>query len=386
MSVPPEPTLTLGIEEEYLLVDQQTRDLVREQPAGLMDACTKELGDRVTVELLQSQIEVGTDVCTSVGEARAELENMRRCIADVADQFGLAPIAASTHPFAKWSDQVHTHKDRYHDLIRDLGATAQRMVICGMHVHAGIEDQDLRIDLMNQVSYFLPHLLALSTSSPFWQGTDMELMSYRTVIFSSLPRTGLPERFGSWSEYQRFVGQLISAGVIDEPTKIWWDVRPSGRFPTLEMRAADMCTRIEDTASVAAMYQCLLRYLYRLRRDNQIWRRYPLPLIDENRWRAMRYGADGSLIDFGKGETVAFAHLVDEMIYELREDADALDCRAELEHAREIVRRGTGAQRQLHVHSAAIAAGADEEEALRDVVDDLIIQTLDFEDSTHTSA
>ncbi len=381
MTAPAEPKLTLGIEEEYLLVDLESRDLVREQPDGLMDACVSELGDHVTVELLQSQIEVGTGVCDTVQEARHEIEAMRRCIANVCSQFGIAPIASSTHPFAKWSEQVHTHKDRYHDLIRDLGTSAHRMVICGMHVHAGVEDDDLRIDLMNQISYFLPHLLALSTSSPFWQGTDMELMSYRTVIFSSLPRTGLPARFGSWSEYQRFIGQLIAAGVIDEPTKIWWDIRPSARFPTLEMRAADICTRVEDAMTVAAMYQCLLRYLYRLRRDNQIWRRYPLPLIDENRWRAMRYGAEGSLIDFGKGETIAFSSLVDEMISELHEDADALGCMAELEHAREIITRGTSAHRQLHVYNAARTAGADDAEALRDVVDDLVIQTVDFGDA-----
>ena len=273
---------------------------------------------------------------------------------------------------------MHTHKERYDALLRDLAGTARRMLICGMHVHAGIEDDDLRIDLMNQISYFVPHLLALSTSSPFWQGEDMGLMSYRMIVFDGLPRTGLPARFESTRDYFAFTDQLIRTETIDDASKIWWDVRPSARFPTLEMRVMDVCTVLEDAITIAALYQCLLRYLYRLRRSNQTWRLYPLPVIDENRWRAARHGADKALIDFGRGEQVSFAHLVDEMITTLKDDADALGCMAELEHARIIARRGTSAHRQLHVYTAARQAGADKSEALRDVVDDLIGQTVGF--------
>ncbi|MDX1581317.1 MAG: YbdK family carboxylate-amine ligase, partial [Alphaproteobacteria bacterium] len=254
---------------------------------------------------------------------------------------------------------------------------ARRMLICGMHVHAGIEDEELRIDLMNQVSYFLPHLLALSTSSPFWKGEDMGMMSYRMVVFDALPRTGLPPRFDSYTEYVAFVGQLVSAEVIDDATRIWWDARPSGRFPTLEARVFDVCTRLEDAICLAAIYQSLLRRLYRLRLDNQRWRTYPLAALDENRWRAMRYGTEGSLIDFGKGRVVPFSELIDELIDFVREDAEALDCLGEVEHAREIVQRGTSAHRQLHIYSAARQAGADEKEALYALVDHLIEETLE---------
>ena len=358
MTYPAEPKLTLGIEEEYLLVDIETRDLVAEPPPAFMEKCQDALGAQVSAEFLQAQIEIGTRVCANIQEARDDLMRLRRTVGEIAGEFGMAPVAASTHPFAHWAAQVHTHKERYDALLKDLAGTARRMLICGMHVHAGIDDDDLRIDLMNQVSYFVPHLLALSTSSPFWQGEDMGLMSYRMIVFDGLPRTGLPARFDSARDYHAFAEQLIRTQTIDDASKIWWDVRPSARFPTLEMRVMDVCTDLADAVTIAALYQCLLRYLYRLRRDNQTWRLYPLPLIDENRWRAVRYGADQDLIDFGIGERVAFARLVDELIDTLHDDAEALNCVAELEHAQEIVKRGTSAHRQLHLYTAARQAGA----------------------------
>ena len=371
-----EPSFTLGVEEEYLLVDKTTGDLIRETPDGLMQTCSAALAGRVSPEFLQCQIEVGTKVCQSIGEIRDELRQLRATIASVANDFGLAPIAASTHPFADWADQQHTEKDRYDALARDLGGVAQRMLICGMHVHVCIDDEDLRIDVHNQMTYFLPHLLALSTSSPFWQGRDMQLNSYRLVVFDGLPRTGLPPQFGSFGEYQRTADVLVRAGLIEDTTKIWWDLRPSARFPTLELRICDVPTRLEDTVSIAALYVCLARMLYRLRRNNQSWRRYPHFLINENRWRAQRYGMSQGLIDFGTGDIAPYAQLADEIIELVHEDAIALGCLDEVQRIREIVQGGTSAERQREVYSKAVATGADPSEALRAVVDMLIAESL----------
>jgi carboxylate-amine ligase len=370
------PSLTIGIEEEYLLVDRESRDLAIEPPESMMRECEELLSGQVTPEFLKAQIEVGTRVCRGVKEARADLCHLRSAVAEVADRYGLAPIAASTHPTAHWEEQKHSDKERYHILARDMQALARRLLICGMHVHVAIEDEDLRIDLMNQVGYFLPHLLALSTSSPFWHGENTGLMSYRLTVFDSLPRTGLPDRFNSYGEYERLVQQMVKAGCIEDATKLWWDVRPSARFPTLEMRMTDICTRLDDNITLAALYQCMLRFLYRLRTANQRWRIYPRSLVQENRWLAQRYGLTGELVDFGRGEMAPFADLLDELIEFVREDAEALDCVAEVEHAREIVARGTSAQRQLEVYETAQAEGADKAEALRTVVDFLIEETV----------
>ncbi len=307
------PELTIGIEEEYLLVDRKTRDLVNEPPKELMSECQSLLRGQVAAEFLQSQIEVGTRVCKTVAEARSDLAHMRSTVSEVADKYGFAPIAASTHPFAYWGEQRRTEKERYRILARDMQALARRLLICGMHVHIGIADEDLRIDLMNQVSYFLPHLLALSTSSPFWHGELTGLKSYRLCVWDELPRTGLPEHFDSYTEYLRLVGIMKQANLVEDASKIWWDLRPSARFPTLEMRITDVCTRLDDAACIAALYQCILRMLYRLRRDNQRWRSYPRMLINENRWRAQRYGIDQGLVDFGRGEVVPCAELVEEL-------------------------------------------------------------------------
>ncbi len=245
-----------------------------------------------------------------------------------------------------------------------------------MHVHVGLGDDELRIDLLGLVSYFLPHLLALSTSSPFWQGEDTGLMSYRIAVFDELPRSGLPESFESWGEYARHVEILIRAGVIEDASKLWWDVRPSARFPTLELRIPDICTRLRDGIAVAALYVCVLRMLYRLKRNNQRWRRYSNMLIQENRWRAQRYGTGEGLIDFGVGAIVPYADLLEEMIELVRVDALALDCLPEVEHARQIVTGGTSAHRQRATYNDAIKAGADPKEALNKVVDLLIEGTV----------
>ena len=370
------PAFTVGIEEEYLLVDLETRDLASDPPASMMAECEKLLEGQVSPELMRAQVEVGTRPFKTVREARADLARLRATVAQAAARHGLAPIAASTHPFARWQDQQHVAKERYEVIARDLQGVARRLLICGMHVHVGIADDDLRIDLLNQMAYFLPHLLTLSTSSPFWGGEDTGLKSYRLTVFDALPRTGLPDRYESFAEFERMVGQMVGAGLIEDATKLWWDMRPSARYPTLEMRIADVCTRLDDAITVAAMTQCIFSMLYRLRCNNQRWRIYPRILVNENRWRAQRYGVEGSLVDFGKGELVEFADLIEEMIVLVREDAERLDCVAEVEHAREIVARGTSADRQLHVFHAARAAGADAKEALRAVVDHLVADTV----------
>lgn len=368
---------TMGVEEEYLLVDKETRALVVDPPQSLMKACEEKLGEQVSSELLRSQIEIGTKVCGDITEAREDLRRLRKIIVDVANDHGLAPIASSTHPFSRWSEQKQTEKDRYESLTLEMQAAARRLLICGMHVHVGIEDDELRIDLMNQMSYFLPHLLAMSCSSPFWEGRNTGLKSYRLTVFDALPRTGLPERFASYAEYERHVRIMVDAGLIEDSTRIWWDLRPSARFPTLETRVMDVCTRLDDTVAIAAMLVCLLRMLYRLRSHNQRWRIYTPMLIRENRWRAMRYSYDEGLIDLAKGVVVPFDQLLDELLDLIAEDAEALSCTKEIEHVRTIVARGTSAHRQINVFEESKAFGADDEVALKNVVDTLIEDTAD---------
>jgi carboxylate-amine ligase len=370
-----DPPFTLGIEEEYLLVDIETRALVIDPPKSLIGECEEILGNQVTSELLRSQIEIGTKVCKNVQEARAELVRLRGAVIEVAGRHGLAPIAASTHPFSLWTEQKHTRKDRYDALTLEMQAAARRLVICGMHVHVGINDDSLRIDLMNQMSYFLPHLLALSCSSPFWEGRDTGLKSYRLTIFDALPRTGLPERFQSFAEYQRHVDILIHAGVLEDSTKIWWDLRPSDRYPTLETRIMDVCTRLDDAITLAAILVSTLRMLYRLRLANQRWRIYTPMLIRENRWRAMRYSFDEGLIDFAKGEVTPFPELMDEVLHLIAEDAEALGCMEEVGGVRDILQRGTSAHRQIKAYELAEASGCSVDDCLKAVVDQLIEDT-----------
>jgi carboxylate-amine ligase len=371
-----EPPFTIGIEEEYFLVDRESGDMIRESPPTMLAECEALLEGQVTPEFLQSQIEVGTRVSDSLAAARDDLAHLRRTIASVAEGHGLAIMAASTHPFAAWATQKHTEKERYDVLERDMQALARRLMISGMHVHVGIGDDDLRIDLMDQASYSLPHFLALSTSSPFWQGHNTGLMSYRIAVWDSMPRTGLPERFDSFGEYQRHLEVLIRTGRIEDATKIWWDLRPSHRFPTLEMRISDMCTRLEDAVCVAALNLCWLRFLYRLRLDNQRWRKYSAFLINENRWLAQRYGFDKGLIDFGRGQIVPCGELIEELIAMVAPDAEHFGCIPEVAHARTILERGTSAHWQLAIYDEAKAAGAGEAEALKAVVEMLVRETL----------
>lgn len=358
---------TLGIEEEYLLVDAETCALV-DVPDALMRDCAQALGDQVSPEFLACQIEVGTGICASVAEARADLGHLRRTIASCAAQYGMAPLAVSCHPFADWQSRKHTEKPRYDDLARDLGGVVRRMLICGTHVHVGLPDDDLRMDIMRQISYFLPHLLALSTSSPFWGGQDTGLNSYRLSVFDNLPRTGLPPDFISYAEYRRSVDMLIGAGLIEDTSKIWWDIRPSARFPTIEARICDVMPIMEYTLTIAALVQSITRMLVELRRRNQRWRIYDRFLIAENRWRAQRYGPREGLLDIGRGAVAPMGELVAELIDLLDSDAMALGCLNELRAAQDIVAHGTSAERQRAVYTKAVDAGAAAPEALREVV------------------
>ncbi len=373
---PAEPEFTMGIEEEYFLVDRGTRDVAGDPPAEMLAECEALLAGQVSPEFLRSQIEVATRVCASLAEARADLQHLRGTVAAVAARHGLAPIAAGTHPFARWDVQKTTERRRYADLKDDLQGVGRRLAICGLHVHIGIPDDELRIDLLNQAAYFLPHLLALSTSSPFWGGEDTGLKSYRLAVFDELPRTGTPERFDSWGEYRRHVDILKAAGLIEDATKLWWDLRPSERFPTLEMRIADSCTTLADALSIAALFRCLLRMLWRLKWQNQRWRIYARMLLDENRWRAQRYATDRGLVDFGRGAIVPYADLLEEILALIDQDARHFGCLAEVAHAREILARGTSAHRQLAVYAEALAAGAGRGDALSAVVDWLIEETV----------
>jgi len=370
-----EPSFTVGVEEEYFIVDPETRNLASAPPPELLDECIALREGQVTPEFLRAQIEVGTKPYGTIPEVREDLAGLRSCIKKTAQSHGLDLVAASTHPFAQWSEQKHVDKDRYNELARELKTVVRRLVICGMHVHVGIEDEDLRIDLMNQVRYFLPHLLMMSASSPFWRGEETGLRSYRVSVWKELPRTGLPETFDSWGEYRRHVDVLVDSGVLEDATKIWWDIRPSDKFPTLEMRMTDVCTTLDDAMSIAAMLQCLLSMLFRLRRSNQRWRTYSRFLIEENRWRGQRYGMTDEMIDFGKGCLMPMQELTEELIELTREDAERLGCVDQLLGVRDIARRGSSADRQLAIYHEAVGKGAEPAEALKEVVDWLIAET-----------
>jgi carboxylate-amine ligase len=343
------PALTIGIEEEYQIIDPATREL-RSYVQRFLERGRTVLPDQIQPEFMQSQVELGTHICHNIQEARRELVEMRRSIRELAEHEGLWVAAAGTHPFSSWARQEVSPFGRYPELARFLQDVGRRLLIFGMHIHIGIEDRELLIEIMNQLRYFLPHLLALSTSSPFWHGRDTGLKSYRSVVFESLPRTGIPPLFSSYADYRRTVDMLLATGSLAEPTHIWWDVRPSEKFPTLEVRIPDMCTRVEETLCIAALVQAIVIKLVRLRQANQTWRLYRKHLIDENKWRAVRYGIGEKLIDFGKAKEVPFPMLIEELLAWIDDVLDELGSLAEAEYVDTILRQGTSADRQLSVY------------------------------------
>ena len=371
-----EPSFTIGVEEEYWLVHRHTGDLIEKQPPDLMQAMTKVMGQQVTKEFHGSQIEIGTKICHSSQEIRQELVRLRSQIAAIAAQYELTIMAASTHPSAEWDKQIHSEGDHYQSLVEDFQQVILRLLICGMHVHVGIEDKDLRIELMNQMNYFLPHLLALSTSSPFWRGKNMGLSSYRLSLFDNLPRSGTPEIFHSYAEYERLINILLNSGAIDNPAKIWWDLRPSTKWPTVEMRITDICTNIDDAVCIASITRCLFRALYRLRCQNQSWRKYPITLIKQNRWMAQRNGVNAGLIDFGRGEIRPFHDLADDLLEFIAQDMEYFDCQKDVSHIYTILNKGTSSDRQKQVYQSAIESQKSHEEALFEVKQLLMSETL----------
>jgi carboxylate-amine ligase len=340
------PEFTIGIEEEYQIIDPESRELTSYVQEFLNQGQIV-LKDQIKPELLQSQVEVGSQICRSIKEARQELIHLRRHIFKLAESNGPQFAAASTHPFSRWTEQDVTPLERYRKHQEQMADVARRMLIFGMHVHIGIEDKDLMIDVMDQSRYFLPHLLALSTSSPFWNGRDTGLKSYRSIVFESLPRSGPPPAFESWAEHNRFVDTLVKTNSIDDATRIWWDIRPHPKVPTLEYRVCDICTRVDEAICLAALILAIVAKLMVLRQKNQSWRRYRHHLIEENKWRAVRYGIEGKLIDFGKQEEVSMRFLAGELLEFIDEVVDELDIRKEVEYVHTILADGTSADRQL---------------------------------------
>src|SRR5947208_12557994 len=359
---------TLGIEEEFQIVDPETREL-RSHVAEILDEGRMLLGEQVKPEMIQSQIEVGTGVCKNIQEARADITNLRGIIASLAEKNGLKIAAASTHPISRWQDQKIFDDDRYELLVQELQTVARSLLIFGVHVHVGIADRERQIHIMNASRYFLPHVLALSTSSPFWMGHNTGLKSYRSEIFKQFPRTDIPDHFDSYPGFQRYVDLLIRTGCINDGKKIWWDSRPHPFFPTLEFRICDIPTRVDDTIAIAALFQAIVAKLYQLMDRNLGFRLYRRMLIQENKWRAVRYGLQGKMIDFGKNKEVPVVDLIRELLDFVNDVVDELGSRNEIEHIHTILERGTSADEQLRVYK--------ETNDLKAVVDRLIELTAE---------
>jgi carboxylate-amine ligase len=344
-----EGQFTLGVEEEFQIVNPETRDL-RSYVSQMLEQKNKTiLRERVRAEMHQSMVETGTGICKNIGEVRSELIELRTGLDALARKGGLRIIAASTHPFSDWKTQEITPHERYHGLVEDLQDVARANLIFGLHVHVGIKDRDEAMEMANQVRYFLPHLLALTTSSPFWLGRDSGLKSIRCEIFKRFPRTGIPDTFESYRQFDEFVALLVKTGCIDNAKKIWWDVRAHPFFDTIEVRICDMPTRIEHTLAVVALIQALVAQLYLFYKRNMAWRNYSRALIEENKWRAVRYGLDGKLIDFGKRQEVPVRSLVGEMLELVDEAAGMLGTREALKGIETILKEGTSADHQLAV-------------------------------------
>ena len=362
------PSLTLGIEEEYQIIDPNTREL-RSYITEILKGDHLVL-EEVKPELHQSMVEVGSKVCRSPADLRAELVRLRGAVIDLAARGGLRVAAAGTHPFSNWMEQEITPLERYMGVKQDLQDLAQQLLIFGTHVHVGIDDRDFMIDAMNVARYLLPHVLCLSTSSPFWQGRKTGLKSYRSIIFKNFPRTGVPPIMRSYAEFEDLLHALTKTRSIPDGSKIWWDVRPHHTYPTLEFRVCDVCTRVDEAVCIAAILQAIVAKLWKLRRDNMTFRVYPQTYIEENKWRAVRFGLDGKLIDFGKEQELPARELITEMLAWFVDDVvDELGSRHEVEYAFHMMREGTSADRQLATYERT----GD----LKLVVDQLIAETAE---------
>ncbi len=360
---------TLGIEEEFQIVDPKTRQL-KSHVSQILEEGRLMLGEKVKPEMIQSMIEVGTGVCANIQEAREDITRLRCIISGLAKNKGLEIVAASTHPFSKWSDQEIFEDARYKILVDELQMVARSLLIFGVHVHVGIADRDRQIHIMNAARYFVPHVLALTTSSPFWLGFETGLKSYRSEVFKKFPRTDIPDHFESYQQFQSYVELLVKMNCIDDGKKIYWDIRPHPYFPTLEFRVCDIPTRVDDTIAIAALFQAIVAKLNLLIDKNLGFRLYHRRLIQENKWRAVRWGLDGNLLDLGKEKEVPCKDLICELLEFVDEVVDPLDSRKEIEHIHTIMERGTSADEQVRVYH-------EHGKKFKPVVDMLIRNTLE---------
>jgi carboxylate-amine ligase len=359
---------TLGIEEEFQIVDPHTREL-RSHVSAILEEGKTLLGEQIKPEIIQSMIEVGTGICKNIAEARTDITNLRRILSGLVRKQGLEIVAAGTHPFSHWQDQKIFDNSRYELIVEENQMIARSLLTFGLHVHVGIENPERAIHIMNAVRYMLPHVLALSTSSPFWLGVDTGLKSYRSEVFTRLPRTGIPDHFESDTSFQRYVALLVETGCIDDGKKIYWDIRPHPYFPTLEFRICDIPTRVDDTIAIAALFQALVAKVNKLLDQNLTFRLHHRMLIEENKWRAVRYGLDGKIIDFGKGKEVPIRGVIRELLRFVDDVIDELGSRKEIDHIYTILERGTSADEQLRVWR--------ETGDLKAVVDHLIKMTME---------
>jgi carboxylate-amine ligase len=343
------PSFSLGIEEEYQTIDPVTRDLRSHIQTEMLAVGKLRLQERVKAEMHTSVVEVGTRVCRNIDEARDDIYDLRRQMIKLAKEHGLELVAGATHPFADWRTQDIYPDPRYHQVVKDLQLVARANLIFGLHVHVGIEDREAAIRIMNSMRYFLPHIMALATNSPFWLGLNTGYKGYRAKVFENFPRTGIPDAFSDYSEFENYVSLLVRTNCIDNAKKIWWDIRPHPFFNTVEVRACDIPLRAEETVAIAALIQAVAAYLYKLHAANQDFRQYNRSLIAENKFRAVRYGLDGKLIDFGKQEEVPLRDLVEELLVLIDPVVDELGSRSAIEGIRTILKTGTGADRQLKV-------------------------------------
>jgi len=357
---------TLGIEEEYQVIDPGSRDL-KPQDQKLVDTANSRIKDVVKAEMHQAVVEIGTPVCKDIVEARENLIHIRQTVCEVAGEFNLLIGASGTHPFSEWEDQLITDHPRYEDIVNELQDAARSNLIFGMHVHVGIPDRELAVHIANSVRYFLPHIFALSTNSPFWQGRNTGFKSYRSKVFDKFPRTGIPDFFDGAAEYDKYVNVLVKTNCIDNAKKIWWDIRVHPFYPTLEFRICDVPLTLDESIAITALIQAIVAKLYRLREQNLNFMTYKRPLLNENKWRACRYGIDGHMIDFGKESEVNTKVLILELLDFVDEVVDELGSRKELEYIPEILEKGTGADRQLAVF--------EETKSLEKVVDYVVEQT-----------
>jgi carboxylate-amine ligase len=358
---------TIGVEEEFQIIDPESLELRSHVVQLISSAAARGVGDLVKQEMHQSIVETGTKICENVSELRLEMHRTRSELVLAAESTGLRVAAAGTHPFSSWIDQVISPGERYQNIVEEMGQLARSLLIFGMHIHVAMPDKQTTIDMMNMVRYFLPHLLALSTSSPFWMGRNTGLKSFRTTVFRRFPRTGIPEVFASWSEYENFINLLIKLNCIDTGKKIWWDVRPHPTYGTLEFRMFDTATRVEEAVAIAALTQAIVVKLHRLYTHNQSWRIYRRALIEENKWRAARYGIEGKLIDFGREAEVPMRDLMLELMELIDDVVDELGSRSAVEYIHTILNEGTSAERQLRVYQQT----GD----LKDVVRHLVMET-----------